>query len=254
MLKFVLGGTAAATLPLIAMAIFAIFWQSSLKAEAKPLHLAVAATECPVCEELPVVDPTDIPEYEISRERMVREVVALWDAFFDLDNASENDFRRDTFELYAEYLADMVITFQNKPTDIGGQLPKHPHTHLLLATMVTLESSVTTDVVGGKREGGLLQVHGKAQAGIDLAEIRRRPRLGIFLGVRWLAAQIPKCHPEGVKDGDWTDEHWLGPLSLYAAGPRGYRKDGTCKRLGVSKKRIAKTRMYAALVSNEIDD
>lgn len=234
---------------ILALAMAAIFDGKTAATKEIDYPAVTITEECPICEELPVIDPTDIPEYEISREEMIREIVAIWNAFFDIDNAPESDFRRDSFELYAEYLADTIITFQNKPTDIGGQLPKHPHTHLLLATKVTIESSITTDAIGkSKGESGLLQVHGKARGGVDIAEIRKRPRLGIFLGVRWLAAQIPKCHPDGVDDEDWTDEHWLGPLSLYAAGGNGYRKDGTCKHLGVSKKVIAKTRMYAAWI------
>jgi hypothetical protein len=217
---------------------------------------AVQVTEdYTVCEELPLVDPADIPEYEIGREEMVQEIIALWNAFFKKDNAPANDFRRDTFETYAEYLTDTIITFQNQPTDIGGQLPRHPNTHLLIATMVTLESSVTFDAVGKKNEGesGLLQIHGKAREGIDYIEIRRRPKLGLFLGVRWLASRIPECYPNGINDEDWTDEHWLGPLSLYAAGQRGYRKNGTCKHLKVSKKRIRLTKMYATWVKGSMD-
>ncbi len=213
-----------------------------------------------VCEELswelPIQFPQeDVPESDVSWHQMVQDTVMLWELFFDNDNAPIDDPRRDNFELYAEYLADAIITYQNQETDIGGRLPRHPSTHYLLATMVTKESSVTHDVVGKmhkKFEVGLLQTHGTALAGIRKDVVRKKPKLGLLLGVRWLAAQIARCHPEGIDDRNWTEEDWLEPLSVYAGGPKAIRADGTCKVFKVAKERLKQMRLYQDWVEGEM--
>jgi hypothetical protein len=211
-----------------------------------------------VCEELgmePITQQAidDIPEFDISWGRMVKETVALWTMFLDNDGASESDPRRDNLELYAEYLASTVLAYQEHETDIGGKLPKHMNTHLLIATAMTIESSVRPDVVGKSRgERGFLQLHGVALAGMPPEIVTNRPKLGLYLGVRWLASKIPKCYPAGIPDGEWTDDDWLGPLSVYAAGERGMRKDGTCCKLSVAKKKVNKMKMYRAWIDAEL--
>lgn len=203
------------------------------------------------CEALPVIDAGDIPQSETSRERMVREVVTIWEMFFEDDNASIDDSRRERFDEFAEYLVDAVLMYQENPTDIGGQLPVDSKAHLLLATMVTVESSVTFDVVGRKNEVGLLQIHGKALGGHKPAEVQKNPRLGLILGVRWLAAQIPVCFPDGMPDS-WSDDNWVGPLSLYAGGPKAF-KAGKCLRFRVAKSRIAMMKQYETRLAFDID-
>lgn len=194
------------------------------------------------------------PEFEVSWAQMVRETVKLWELFFDADGAPMNDPRRDTFEHYAEYLADTVIAYQNRETDIGGRLPKHENTHLMIASLITKESSVDPSVIGRSHgEVGFLQLHGKALGGIKPEVVRQKPKLGIYLGVRWLAAQIPKCFPEGVEDNKWRDEDWLGPLSVYGGGEqKAIRKDGTCKVFKVSKKKLKKMQMYRSWIDAEL--
>ncbi len=171
----------------------------------------------------------------------------LWETFFDDESARPSDKRRDRFHEFAEYLVDIVIMYQNKPTDIGGQLPKHRNVHLLFATMVTIESSVDHTVVGPgpRHEVGLLQCHGEALVGYDPATVRRNPRLGLLLGIRWAASKVPKCPRKDILDQGWDDYDWLGPLSLYAGGAaRAKRKNGTCKHFPVSRKRVDRTLMY----------
>jgi len=213
---------------------------------------SVDTDEIVPCEALPVIDAGDIPQSETSRERMVREVVTVWELFFEDDKASATDPRRERFDEFAEYLVDAVLMYQENPTDIGGQLPTESKAHLLLATMVTGESSVTFDVVGRyfeKNEVGLLQTHGKALGGHKRAKVRKNPKLGLMLGVRWLAAQIPKCFPDGMPDS-WDDENWVGPLSLYAGGPKAF-KAGKCLKFKVAKSRIAMMKQYETRIAFE---
>jgi hypothetical protein len=185
----------------------------------------------------------DIPEAEISREEMISDITTIWEIFFKDNGTGPGDIRRKYFEQNAGFLADAILMYQNEPTDIGGKLPIHYSTHYLLATAITLESSVDKEVSEGDLgEIGMLQVHGKALAGYDPEVVKRNTRLGILLGVRWLAAHVPKCYPEGYDE--WNSHMWLGPMSLYAAGDKGYRKDGKCKKIDAARKRVDLFRMY----------
>jgi hypothetical protein len=204
-----------------------------------------------LCDELQVLDRADIPESEKKKERMIAEVVMLWEMFLDDDNASPSDPRRVNFEEYAEYLVDAVRLFQDNPTSIGGQLPKSENIHYLIAQMITKESSVTPGVVGTRGEVCLMQLHGKALAGFTPDQVRRNPRLCLILGVRWLAAQIPTCYPDGAPEY-FMHEDWLGPLSVYAGGQNAIRKDGSCKRFGVAHDRVNKMMIYENRIKHEM--
>ncbi|MCK4792578.1 MAG: hypothetical protein KAV87_53105 [Desulfobacteraceae bacterium] len=204
------------------------------------------------CESLPVISAEDIPESE--KEQMIAEVVMLWEMFFDDENASPSDPRRMKFQEYASYLVDSILLFQDRPTAIGGQLPKSNNLHALIATMVTFESSVTSGVIGmykNKREVGLMQVHGKALAGFTREQVVSNPKLGLLLGIRWLAAQIPTCYPHGAPDY-FSYEDWLGPLSVYAGGPNAIRGNGSCKRFDISRKRVNRMMMYEKRIDYEM--
>lgn len=205
------------------------------------------------CEALEIIEEQDRAQYEVSKERMVQEVVTLWSVFFDDDNASETDPRRAHFWEYAEYLVNAVLMYQETKTDIGGKLPKHQNTHLLLANMVTKESSVTPNVEGKRGEVGLIQIHGPGpMIAHNKRQVKENPKLGILLGARWLASRIPQCFPDGLPD-EWNDEDWLGPLSVYAGGGKAYdKRKKRCKILGVAKKRVRKMKYYRTRVDHEL--
>lgn len=223
---------------------------------------------CDDCDQnsIGVVEQVDRAESEISREKMITEVEMLWNMYFDDDNAKATDPRRDDFEEFAGYLADAVIMYQNEPTDIGGQFPGHKNDHLVVAYMAAKESSVTPDIIndseGGKGEVCLFQLHGTALAGFDSEKVRHNPRLCTLLGTRWIAAQIPKCKQDGVnifKDDmnvfrfKWEDADWIGPLSVYAGGPKAIRKDGRCARFGKMRERVDAVRLFRTRIDYEMD-
>ena len=198
----------------------------------------------------------DIPEYEQDPDRMVWEVVNLWEMFFDDDDAPAGDPRRDRFEEFAGYLVDAVLMYQNEPTDLGGQLPKHRNVHLLIAERVTRESSVTHNVVGPGGEVGLLQLMpgGPAMAGYSPEKVKNNPKLGLLLGTRWLAAQIPECKDDGnLYEFGWDDWDWLGPLSVYMGGDKAKRKNGTCAGFKAAKTSIRKTILYRTRIDHDAD-
>lgn len=188
------------------------------------------------------------------RDLMVREVEMLWTMWFDDEGAKQTDSRRDRFEEYAEDLVDAVIMYQQEPTDIGGQLPGHQNDHLVMAFMAAKESSVTADVVGkSHQEVGLMQLHGVSLAGYAPEKVQHNAKLGVLLGVRWLTSQLPKCKTNpGLFDTEWEDADWVGPLSVYAGGPKALRKDGRCARYGEMRERIDKVRFYRSRIDAEM--
>jgi len=174
------------------------------------------------------------------REQKIQEVVALWNMFYD-DQGVKWNKRRAKFPEYAGYLVDAVKMYEDNPTDIGGQLPANTDNHLIVATMVTLESAVKPEVVGFlKGEVGLLQIHGRAAlAGHTKKEVKNNPKLGLILGVRWLAYHTQFCDQKSGLD------NWKQSLSLYGAGLRGGRRaDGSCKEIRVARKRVRLAKFY----------
>lgn len=227
------------------------------KARANELQkdVTIARAVPPVTKAEPTrpVEPEVKVKDLMTRGVMIEENVMLWDMFFDDDGAKATDVRRGRFREYAEYVADAVLMYQGD-TDIKGKIPKHRNVHLLVGTMMTIESSVTFDVVGPapRFEVGMLQLHGRALAGFKRDKVKKNPQLGVLLGVRWLAAQIPVCYPDGTDQETWTDESWLGPLSVYQAGEKvAVAKNGKCHRLSVAKKRVRLTKMYRARIDHE---
>ena len=204
---------------------------------------------------LELVDDSD---HGVDRERMEREVEMLWDLWFDDNGASVVDRRRRLFSEYAGYVVDAVTMYQSEETDIGGKLPGHMNDHLVVAYTIAMESSVTYDAVGtSRKERGLMQLHGVALAGYAPDKVQRNPRLGVLLGVRWLASQIPKCKQEGAGGiyGDefaWEDADWIGPLSVYAGGPKAIRKNGTCARYTKMRERVDAVRMFRTRIDHEM--
>lgn len=253
-------------LTLVLFSVFGIAAASVGGAEeqgADPLVLGPAAApalifdehccSCDVCGEgAPFIGHADRAEYEISEEQMVEEVVMLWQMWFDDEGAKKYDRRRDRFTEFAEYVVDAVVLYQDTPTEIGGQLPGSRNDHLMVAVMIAKESSVTYDVEGrSHQERGLMQVHGKALAGYSPEVVQKNPKLGILLGVRWIAAQIPKCRTD--EELGWEDADWAGPLSRYAGGQRGMRADGTCARFTTIRERVRMMQFYRARIDREME-
>jgi len=217
---------------------------------------------CCTCDECAVprcdmVELVDRPEFEISREQMVREVVMLWNMFFDDSHASADDSRRQAFDSLAEHLVNAVMLYQDKRTDLGGIMPGHKNDHLIVAFMVARESSVIADVQNtrpnSKGEVCLLQLHGAALAGHTKKEVRSNPELCLMLGVRWIASQIPHCQQVPNMIDEWTDDDWVGPLSLYAGGPNALRKDGRCREFSQIRSRVQAVKMYRMRIDVEME-
>ncbi len=202
----------------------------------------------PICQET-IFEPKEIKSSTTkAREEKINEVVMLWKLFFEDEKVHRKDLRRKRFQEFAEYVVDAVEMYQNNPTDIGGQLPKDKNAHLIIATMITKESSITYNVVGKikkLREVGLLQVHGKALSGYRRKTVKNNPKLGVLLGVRWLAAQVPQCKQSL---SSWSIDDWAYPVSLYGGGAQRAIKNGKCIRFKSAKDRIRLTKLYRSRI------
>lgn len=227
---------------------------SEAKAEVVESWLSKQKGYIKIHEEIDDFPQEVLTEKEIYKKQTIKEVVLLWTMFLDHGGASPDDSRRDKLEDYAEHLVDAVTVYQNTETDIGGRLPKGKNSHLIVAQSISQESSIRPGVVGRKKgEVGLLQVHGIALAGVEPEVVKNNPKVGIFLGVRWLAASVDSCFPRGFDDDKWTDDNWIRVLSVYQAGEkRAIGKNGRCKRLGVSRKRVRKMNMYRTWIDIEL--
>ncbi len=214
--------------------------------------------QCCACDDLAqngpekIIEHVDRPETEVSQDRMIEEVEMLWTMYFDDDNVKASDPRRKRFGELAEYLVDAVIMYQDAPTDIGGQLPRHKNDHLMIAYTAAKESSVTPDAINdgkkGKGEVCLMQLHGKALAGYPAEKVRNNAKLCLLLGTRWLTSQIPQCKQEGSgvygEQFVWETSDWTGPLSVYAGGPKAIRKNGQCIHFTKMIERVNAVRMF----------
>jgi hypothetical protein len=195
------------------------------------------------------VEEINIDKQRPSREVAIQEVLALWNMHYDDEGIRKNHKKRKRFLRYAQSLVDAVRFYQDNKVNIGGQLPKDQHTHLVVATMVALETGVNHRVIGKSHgEVGLLQIHGKGPLnGHSRGEVRRNPTLGLLLGVRWLAFHTQFCKKtrKGI-------DNWAKPLSLYGAGlSRGRKRNGTCKEISVARKRVRLAKFYRTRIRNK---
>jgi hypothetical protein len=183
------------------------------------------------------------------RQEMINEIVAMWNMWLDDHGLSKDEPRRKRFPKYAEYIVDAVRLYQTKELYIGGKLPMGRNVHLIIASMAIYETAVRHWIVGWKKgEVGLLQIHGVALMKYKPEKVRYNPRLGIKLGVRWLAYHTQFCTPNPTDDID----QWAEVLSLYSAGiNRGMKPDGTCKRISVAEDRANTAKEYAERIRNE---
>ena len=191
---------------------------------------------------------------EITYEEMTEDIIAVWTLFLEDENIKETDSRWNNLAQYAEELADAIMMYQDAPTDIGGQLPMHRTTHVLMAVMVTKESSIKHKVVGTSRgEVGLMQIHGKGPlAGYDSKTVQANSRLGLLLGVRWFASRLPKCPMHRIT-GDsegWRPGDWIKPLSVYAGGHRAINpKTKKCYSFKIAHERVDLTKLYITRIN-----
>jgi len=185
---------------------------------------------------------------EIDRTQMIEDIIQVWEMFLDDAECKQRDPRRMNFSVFAEELADAIIMYQNNPTDIGGQLPKDRNIHILMAVIVTKESSIVHNAVGAapRFEVGLMQIHGVALAGYNPDLVQHSSRLGLLLGVRWFAAQMDDCkiHRIPGDNQEWRVDDLVGPMSVYAGGSKAIKKNGTCFRYKVARERVNLTKLY----------
>lgn len=169
--------------------------------------------------------------YAVSDATAIEDIVFVWQMLFDKANAKKNDWRRAKFQEYATEMVKILRYYQNPNMDKNireWSMPDNRFTHILIAYMIYRESSVDPTVIAKSslKEVGLLQVHGKALKGHSREEVVGDYRLGIWLGIDWMARMINEC---GMSIEDFekpTD--WLGPLANYGAGARKAMKNGKC--------------------------
>jgi hypothetical protein len=189
----------------------------------------------------------------ITHNQMVDDIVNVWTIWLDENGAPPADKRRKNLSKYANELADAIEVYQSDNSDVDSQLPKERTTHILLATMVTLESSINPTKVGKKRnEVGMLQIHGGGLAGYSRNEVKRSSALGLMLGVRWLALMVRDARPslDKIRTGKWKTRDWLLPLSLYASGPEALDDKGNIVVVWPAKRRLGRAQMYMARLKN----
>ena len=181
------------------------------------------------------------------RQKMINEVVKMWNIWSDKKKVFRRGHpNRKRFKKYARYIVDAVRLYQVKETSHGGKLPMGSNVHLIVAAMAIHETSVRHWIVGHKKgEVGLLQIHGDALLKYTPEEVKNNPKLGIKLGVRWLAYHTQFCTPNPNDNMDL----WAETLSLYGAGiKRGMNPDGTCRRIWMARKRVKTAKKYRSVI------
>jgi hypothetical protein len=186
--------------------------------------------------------PLQMTPVNFEKGNMVKDIVNVWQMFFKDGKAPADDPRRKNFIPLAEEVADWIIYFQNNDVkEIGGRLPKHPSVPIMIAYIVTQESSVDPMALGYKyNEVGLFQVWGVALAGFDWMEVRDNSNLGAMLGVRWIAHSVYQCNKDLT---NWRDSDWLGVLTVYGAGPKAI-EEGRCQVYEFARKRYVGMNFY----------
>lgn len=183
----------------------------------------------------------------LPRELIKSDVHTIWNWWLDEQGVNKNHPGRKRLEKFAGHVADAVTYYQTHKTNVGGILPLGRDTHIIIAVKVIKETAIKPWVIGKKRhEVGLMQVHGEALDGHRRREVINNPRLGVFLGVRWLAYHAQFCgkDPTAV----WTAEDWLGTLTIYGAGLRAGRKGKECKIMSFAIRRVNTTIKYREML------
>lgn len=181
-------------------------------------------------------------EYEeekvITREERIKEVIGVWELFFKDGNAPLDDPRRAYFEEYAGYVIDAV----DKHKD---QLHGYKNMDILVATFITIESSVTKGKVGKRGEVGLMQTMGVALGGYKVEEVHNDPELSIFVGTNYLVRIAEQYCPGSVYDDDW-----IGAVTVYSYAPEYSLTNGVCNKLPIAKEKINLVKRYRWRLNN----
>jgi len=192
----------------------------------------------------------------MSVDVMTDEIAQVWEIFFDDQGALQSDPRRKMFDVYAAEIAEAIDYYKKNETNIGGQLPNHRSTHIIIATMITRESSVDPTVVGKKHnEVSLFQLWGKALNGYSSAAVKRNTKLAASLGVRWFAYGMTQCNNNKVPtDTRWQNEDWLRPITAYGASRKNLyknKKKKECRIFPFAKRRIATIQTYTERIDSK---
>jgi hypothetical protein len=193
-------------------------------------------------------------------EIMANEVVQVWNMFLKDGGAGKNDERRKDFNEFASYVVRAIRYYQNVAVDIHGRnvfLPLDPNLHILVAVLITKESSIIPTAVGSapRFEVGLMQVWGVALNGYDKEVVKRDTELGVRLGVRWLTYMLAQCKPYRTASDyrKWTTTDWLGPLTMYGSKPSKVwidRKNKTCRVFPFARERVKLVFSYRNRIRN----
>lgn len=177
--------------------------------------------------------------------QIAEDVLKVWILWLKDRDIPKTDKRWIEISNYSYYVAESVLFYQFCGVHHGRKiykLPKHYNTHILIASMVIVESKLQYKVKGKIGEVGLLQVHRHAKNGHESTKIQNNPQLGIQLGVRWLTIHMAYCRMYNTKN--WKDEKWIGPVSAYCAGLGKVYKKGRCTNIKVAWKRINLIKRY----------
>ena len=183
-------------------------------------------------------------EQEIST--MTKEIKDFWIYYYGLDKKCEGckkawpirNRHREAFNKHSRQLAEIVYYFKRNDADMGGRLPMHKDTAVFLAMMVVKETAVDPKARGALGEVGLIQIHKEALRGHTSREVLDNPRLGLFLGVNWVASKFKTCR-RSIDINNWNNKMWYKPITIYAAGEgKGRAKRGKCTDIGVARQRV----------------
>lgn len=205
-------------------------------------------------EDKPTV-PSEAIEY-ISVDVMADEIAQVWEIFFDDQQALQSDPRRKMFDVYAKEIAEAIDYYKKNETNIGGQLPNHRSTHIIIAIMITRESSVNPATVGKRhKEVSLFQLWGKALNGYPPEVVKKSTELAASLGVRWFAYGMTQCNNNRVPtDRRWQNEDWLRPITAYGAKRKSLyknRKKKECRIFPFARRRIITIQTYAERIDSQ---
>ena len=176
---------------------------------------------------------------------MTKDIKDFWIYYYNKKAWPIREKHYKAFDKYSKELAQIVYYFKRNESSLGGKLPDNKDTHIFIAMMVAKETAVNPYVRGKLRnEVGLLQVHGAALLRHKPKEVLENPKLGLFLGVNWIASKFQTCW-KNTDENNWDNTMWYYPITIYAAGEgKGRAYKGKCQTIGVARTRINMTIRY----------
>lgn len=185
-------------------------------------------------------------EAEKEIAEMTKDIKDFWIFYYELDMKCKGCKKawpirkrnRKAFDTHSKELAEIVYYFKRKESTFGGKLPMHKDTHIFLAMMVVKETAVDPNARGKLGEVGLIQIHRDALQGHKSKEILEDPRLGLYLGVDWIASKFKTCW-KNLDENNWENKMWYYPLTIYAAGEGdGRARRGKCTSISIVRSRV----------------